>query len=773
MMSEDAPETLFSFELLVDHIRLQENHKAPDRLALGLRLLDFPTLLIYQHRSKRVSSHQPALNQRDFPFHRGKSCFFKMNPGSLRVRLSATPLHAMVLDVTEETSPRFLGSSLLSLAEAMGRIKMLSGPSAHTGKGVVAVSSLSGERIGTVSLSYKLVCLGASLLPHITGRSGYEGTTSPGGQDQEHSKEKNKSGSMCSPTGSKSQFSLQGNDPEDPKIRLDESEEDDGTESQTKKTFEEDLTVFCPPRLYYSNTTRSQNRNTEQDYRLSNPDTEACTFEDSLCVGEEGKRKVSGFKAAHRKMTHTTKTSSSQDIDILRGALQRLPLLNALVVELSQLNVHLDPAQNTRPASSDHRDPQQAESLHEDPQLTDAHLNRLSPPRNCSTPLVNPAEVKHTPKETLSARKSQRKKLEYGTTKTYRLRLKQISPLKVNGRECRALMTSDAQSRSAKETEMSRAEGIKSKKRGFLPNQRPNLDESIGTSMQSDPALRETVTVRPATQQGTRDSRAQGASADFQGRPVLLPSVQGGSAPLSKDKHGHHSASDQPDPLSDGYQSTDPLPELPERQSSRSSSPKSLFSQGGRTEDDANYADDFDSLESSNASSPNPARSPEPPGAKAPKSPISPYSYTSDSRSEGFQKKSVHHAAPVQAMKSPHRALMGTHHIPPRSRSSALSSSSGGDSDDEERPSSSHTVCSRKQANASGQMEQISCAESVLTSRSEREKSPRSRSLVRGFSAESTSSVEELEDELGSLDFRKEYKHISELVASKLPGYTM
>ncbi|XP_012705769.2 microtubule-associated protein 10 [Fundulus heteroclitus] len=721
MMSEDAPETLFSFELLVDHIRLQTNHKAPDRLAVGLRFLDFPTLLIYQHPSERLSSHrrQPALNQRDFPFHRGKSCFFKMNPGSLRVRLSAAPLHAMVLDVTEETSPRFLGSSLLSLAEAMGRIKLLSSPSAHTGKGVVAVSGLSGEMIGTASLSYRLVCLGASLLPHMTEGSGYEGTTGPGGQeDQERSKEKNKPGSMCSPTGSESQCSLQGGDPGDPKIRLDESEEDDGAESQT----EEDLTAFCPPHLYYSNTTPSHNGNTEQDCRSSNLlDAEGRTFEDSLCAGEEGKRKVSGFKAARREMTHATETSGSRETDVLRGALRRLPLLNALVAELSQLSVRPDPAHNTGPASSDHRDPRRAESLEEDPQLTDGHLYRLSPPRNCSTPLVDPAEVQHAPKETPSARKPQRKKLEYGTTKTYRLRLKQISPVKANSRECRALTTTDTRSRRTKETEKSRAGEVKSKKRGFLPNQRPNLDDNTGTKMQSDAALRGTVTLRPATQQGPQ--------TELQGRPV---------------KQGHHGASDQPDPQSDGYQPADPLPEPPERRSSRSSSPDSLFSQGSGTADDANYADDFDSLESSSTSSPNPDRSPELLGAKAPKSPISPRS----SRSEGFQKKS------------------GTHVIPLHARSSAHSN-------DEERPRSSQSVCSRKQADASGQTEQISSAESVLTSRSEKEKSPRSRSLVRGFPAESTSSVEELEDELGSLDFRKEYKHISELVASKLPGYTM
>ncbi|KAM4729928.1 microtubule-associated protein 10 [Anableps anableps] len=797
MMLGDNPETLFSLELLVDHIRLEKDCKVPDRIALGVRLLDFPTLLIYQHRSKSVGSNQPAHKQpdrqREFTFNRGKSCFFKMNLDSLHVHLSTTPLYAMVLDVSEESSPRLVGSSLISLAEAMDRIKLHSSPSAHTGKGMVAVCSLSGEKIGALSLSYKLVCLGASLLPHITEGRGYKHTRTPGGQDQEHSKEKMKSGSMCSPAGNKSECSICSSDAGDSQILRDEYEKDECAVGQTNNTFEEDLTVFCPPRLYYSNTTQAKSGNTEQDYRLLNLDTEAFAFEDSICEDEEDKKKAGSVsKAVLQKMTNATKTSSRQETsevttNILREALQQLPLLSALIAELSQLTVHPSPAQITRPAPDNHGNLPQTQSLYNTTHLPDTHLNPLPPPRSCSTPMVNHVQVKDNQKGTLNSRKSQRKKLTYGTTKTFNLRLKQISPLKVNNRECMELMKSGTQSRTVKEKEKSNPKTIKSKKRGFLLNRSSKLDENIETVMESltvDSALRETVTLKPETQQGARDSCAQGVSEDFHPLKELkcipnpIPSAHGDITALSKDKYTHHRELDQSDSHSDGDKFRVSVPDLTEGQSSMSNSPESLFSECSDTENDANYADDFDSLESSKASSTKPDRSPEPSRAKTPKSPVSPDSCISNSRAEGFQKRPDHHPVPVKALRSPHRVLMGTHTIQPCTLSSALSFSSDADSYDMDKPSSSQTGCSRNPVNASDKMEQSSSAESVLLPRSEKKNSPGNRNHVRGFSAQSTPSfeaqeVEELEDELGSLDFRKEYQHISELVASKLPGYTM
>ncbi|XP_038150655.1 microtubule-associated protein 10 [Cyprinodon tularosa] len=783
-----SAENLFSFELLVDHIRLKSDYKVTDSLAVGVRLLDFPTLLIYQRPSTSLGCKQSAQKQRDeqqvFLFNRGKSCLFKMNLDSLHVHLSSSPLYAMVLDVTEEQSPRLVGSSLVSLAEAMDRIKLLSGPSAHSGKGVAAICNLTGERIGTISLSYKLGCLGATLLPHITEGRGVESTSTPGGKNQELSKEKCNPYSMCSPRRNESEFSIKSNDAGDCHTLLEESREGDCAESQTKNTFEEDLTVFCPPHLYYSSATHTESGHSEPDNRLLNMESEAFPFEDAFCDIEEDRKKVSASKDVHQEIMQTTKTSSSQEAsgvttNILREALQQLPLLSALVSELSQLTIHPNPAPVTGPASEKYGNSPLTHPQHKTTQLSDTHLNPLPPPRNCSTP--NPVKMQDHQKQTLSSRKSQMKKLKYGTTKTFHLRLKQISPRKANHHECVELKKSAMQTRNAEEKKRSRLATLKSKDRGFPINRGYDLDKNLRTVVQSgcvDTALTETVTLKPETQQIIPESHEQTVSEYFppQKEPkcisIHIPRLHGDRAPLSKDAYKHQSESDQSDSQSERVKFRALAPDLTKRKNARSNSPESAES--SNIENEANYADDFDSLESSNASSPKSDKSPAPSTGRTTKTLSSPDSNTSDSRSDGFQKRAALRPVLSKTLKSPNRDLMGTHIIQPRTRSSAPSFSSDTDDDDDmKRPSSSEIVCFRKQE--SEKIEQSSSSESVSIPRSEKEKLPRNQNLLRGLPAESISSLEdeELEDELGSLDFRKGYQHISELVASKLPGYTM
>ncbi|KAG7999956.1 hypothetical protein GBF38_002050, partial [Nibea albiflora] len=204
--------------------------------------------------------------------------------------------------------------------------------------------------------------------------------------------------------------------------------------------------------------------------------------------------------------------------------------------------------------------------------------------------------------------------------------------------------------------------------------------------------------------------------------------------------------------------------------SSRHSTP-SLSDSSREGNEEADYADDFNSLEPSDAYS----SSPEPSRAKTPRSPVRLDLRTSDSGSEIFQRRAVL-PVPVKAPSSPQRTLRGTHIIRPRTHTSALSFSS--DDGDRDKSASLQTICSRKQMTESGGVERSSGADSFMSSRGQRSESTRNSSPVRGFSVESVSSfepqeAEELEDELGSLDFRKEYQHISKLVANKLPGYTM
>ncbi|XP_008305018.1 microtubule-associated protein 10 [Stegastes partitus] len=359
----DNSETLFSFELLVENIRIEKHCKVSDELALGVRLLDFPTLLIYQPRQSSASiNYQPEQNGGDkrgeYAFHRGKSCFFKMNLMSLHVQLCNTPLYAMVLDVKEET-PRLVGSCLISLAKVMDRIRQdvtergVSTPSSHRERGIVGICNLTGDKIGSISLSYKLLCLGASLLPHITERTGLKSTS---GGLQERVKEKNKSteslplecGHMCSLIQDRPELSgdIQNNGLANAKILLNENKQDEDAErrptSQNENHFEEDLTVFCPPHLYYSNSAEEKSKAEEVDYKLLNIDSEAFTLQDSCSEDEEDEKEARG-SVMHLKARHNAKVSSNQETsgvtpNVLGEAVRQLPLLNALLVELSQLN---------------------------------------------------------------------------------------------------------------------------------------------------------------------------------------------------------------------------------------------------------------------------------------------------------------------------------------------------------------------------------------------------------------------------------------------------
>ncbi|XP_017279736.1 microtubule-associated protein 10 [Kryptolebias marmoratus] len=751
-MSEHS-ENLFLFEFLVENVRLERPGKVSDRLALGVRLLDFPTLLIYQpdDLSSRNTVHTEQEGKDkpgEYIFNRGKSCFFKMSLQSLHIQFSNTPLYAMLLDVTEE-SPRLVGSSLTSLAKVVDRIKQegTSSPSSHRERGLASLCNLAGERIGAISLSYKLVCLGASLLPHITEERGFKSTRLPGGQQQEHVKEENKSSlsfpleNASSPTMDKSELNVRSDEQTDLKILLDEDKLDDGAaccsaESQNENHCEEDLTAFCPPRLYFSNTTQERSRNEKVDYKLLNLDLEAFTFEESC--SEEEKDETPG---CHQKVAFTSNVSSHQEAsgvtpNILREALKQLPLLNALVAELSLLTDSVQPSQ-----AGIYR-----------PELTDIHLKH---PRNCSTPIINPAKIKDSQEEAITGNKSSskphRKKLVFGTTKTFNLRLKQVSPLKVKHRECMGLIQKETQLRTVAGKTKSSRKAVKSSKRKSLLNQSHSLNENIETVMQSvtaDSALR-----------AERNAHERGFSAeDFGPQTELkyfhLPRVDGDSIPPGKDEH--QSKSDQSESEFDGHKFKFLLPRVKEKLNSRHSSSLESSMNGNQ---DVDYADDFDSLESSDASLSKPG-SPESSRTKT-KSPVCP-----DSRSD--EMKPV--PAPVKAPSSPRRALKGTHIIRPRTPSS--------EGDNGDGSASLQTVCSRKQVTAGDRVERRSGAASFLSSRGERTESPGDYDSVRGFSDKSISSfeaqeAEELEDELGSLDFRKKYQHISELVARKLPGYTM
>lgn len=131
-------ETLFSLELVIDHVRFDGSRGNVLDPAVAVRFLDFPTLLIYQSKQEHLPcksgcndlclspeaiSHLDDGEHLKFFFRKGKSCLFKINLHALHAHLLNTPLYAMVLDVKDEI-PRLIGSSLISLAKVMEKIKL-------------------------------------------------------------------------------------------------------------------------------------------------------------------------------------------------------------------------------------------------------------------------------------------------------------------------------------------------------------------------------------------------------------------------------------------------------------------------------------------------------------------------------------------------------------------------------------------------------------------------------------------------------------------------
>ncbi|XP_073338489.1 microtubule-associated protein 10 [Pagrus major] len=816
----DNLETLFSFEFLVECIRIEKESKVSDELAVGVRLLDFPTLLIYQPQQSSEGTNHGKNQQGEYTFNRGKSCFFKMNLSSLHTQLSNSPLYAMVLDVKEEI-PKLVGTSLVSLAKVMDRIRQdvtehgASTSSSHGERGLVGMSNLMGDRIGSISLSYKLLSLGVNLLPHTTDSRGLKGTSV---HVEQHVQENiitelssPHCGDVCPPTLDKSDVSIQNNKPSNEDTSINEDKQEDGVcvdlqaeqkptserrqpLKETENSFEEDLTTFCPPHLFYSNSAEERRKNEGGECKLLNLDSEGFTFEETYSEEEcENKTEDTSSPTINPRGRHDVKTPRNREAsgptpNVLGEALQQLPLLNALLVELSQLNhqnpqqplsIHPNLAWIYRPASTEHSEQKaQTKSLQKTRQGTSPHLKHLHPPRNCSTPVSRPASAKVKGKQEEMSRSSStsvRKKLVYGTTKAFNLRLKQVSPLRVKRRECMDLIHNETQSSMAKEKTKASNKITKSSKRKTALKQSFRLNENVETMIQGitvESALKETITLKQKNLHGKvygkqdRHSSRMSEKSSLSERSLKCIHIPCVDVPPNKDENKHHSESSQSQSESDRH--TD---KIESSRSSRHSSPKSSFSDSsGEENEEADYADDFNSLEPSDALSPDPASSPEPSRAKTPRSPVRLDLCNSDPGFQGLQRRGVL-PMPVKAPRSPQRALRGTHIIRPRTHASALSFSS----DD---AASLQTTCSRKQMTESGGVERSSGADSFISSRGQMSESTKNSSPVRGFSAESISSfepqeAEELEDELRSLDFRKEYQHISKLVANKLPGYTM
>nr|XP_040034173.1 microtubule-associated protein 10 [Gasterosteus aculeatus aculeatus] len=807
----EYPETLFSFEFLVEYIRVDKEIQISDELALGLRLLDFPTLLIYQ--PQRIGGGIKD-QQGECAFNKGKSCFFKMNLDSLHTNLSDIPLYVMVLDVKEDV-PKLVGTSLVSLAKVMERIIRdvnehgVSSPSSHGEKGVVGLCNLAGEKIGSISLSFKLLSLGASLLPHIS-KTGLKSPLLHPGLMVENIPEPlpPACGNICSAALDKSDVNI--NIPnEEPLVNKDKWDSGEPRREEMENNFDAELAIFCPPHLFYNNSAEVQKTKEGGDCELVNLPSDPFAFEDTYSEGESSENKIESTRSPvmdrrvrHKETKERNPETSEVSLDVLGEALRQLPLLNALVAELSQLNVqrahqsssiHPNGSLIHRPASTE---PSARCGKEQDKLLqgSSTQCKHVRSPRDRCAPVVRSTtsvKVQNKREEALiesrSARKSTGRKLICGTTKTFNLRLQQISPLKVKRRECTDLVRKETQSRTARgKTESGHVFGKsgkrKSQSRALNPSS--SLNEKVETMMQSiaaHSALHGTVTLKPGTLHGEVHVKQDRALPKISQTPSLsarhsrcihIPSGNDDDVGQDKDEKEQRSKSNQVESQTEAERRRE---EIESPGSSTRSSPKSLFSDSSwEGNEEAAYADDFNSLGPSDAQSPEPTSSPDSSGARTPSPPITQGLGNSDRAR--FQRRAAL-PVPIKAPSSPQRSLRCTRIIRARTHASALSFSS--DEGDRDGSASSQRACSRKTTTAeSGRVDRSSGAEVCVSSAGQGSQSTRDSGPVRGFSGESVSSFDaleedELEDGLGSLDLRKGYRHISELVANKLPGYTM
>lgn len=178
---------LFSLEVVIEKLY------APGAVcripSIVCKLLDFPTITINLIDAKSADKMRKTLtadplwpipNQFDclkdledtFVFKRGKSCLFKMSPENLMHHLSNVPLYLLVLDTFPDT-PKLLGSVSLPLDTAAKRVcsefeeDRFNVPKVFANKGLLRIYSLMGKEIGYMTVGYRLLCLGSTLLTHI------------------------------------------------------------------------------------------------------------------------------------------------------------------------------------------------------------------------------------------------------------------------------------------------------------------------------------------------------------------------------------------------------------------------------------------------------------------------------------------------------------------------------------------------------------------------------------------------------------------------------
>ncbi|KAF0870444.1 microtubule-associated protein 10 [Crocuta crocuta] len=458
--------------------------------AVAFRLLDFPTLLVYPPDGPGAPAPEPRPGL--VSFGRGKSCLFRLHPATLHRLLLRTPLYTLLLQLPPgrpTPAPQLLGACSISLAAAA--LKVLGQAAAsgrsHAHRGSFPLHNQVGERIGDIALGYRLTDLGSSLLGHLERPV----ATAGGGVERvevssQTPREKQQPNSGPRPRdAAKSLVSLKI-----PKAQKDLKEVAFGDKTNSLNTVSvehsktssicsdssggrsvsppnEEVTeldieanIFCPPPLYYTHLTQEKmppvqgtitikpqiNAPEESDgVSLEGNHVAVPTHTDSLkhtnCGIRGGPPKL--INSPHvQDVEASDQTACPPQTEQSRiDTIRQLPLLNALLVELSllynqpmaspaQIHPHLAWLYRTEEKKS-------PESSAKCTCTSESKKGKLSMGENDKSANL---QCKKNQVETLkkgkyfkknsgsSPKRAPRGKLLYGLTNTLKLRLKQTNP---------------------------------------------------------------------------------------------------------------------------------------------------------------------------------------------------------------------------------------------------------------------------------------------------------------------------------------------------------
>ncbi|XP_045392966.1 microtubule-associated protein 10 [Lemur catta] len=461
--------------------------------AVAFRLLDFPTLLVYPPDGPAAPAPEPRPGV--VSFGRGKSCLFRLHPATLHRLLLRTPLHTLLLQLPPgrpTPAPQLLGSCDISLAAA---VQQVVGPAASRcsqgHRGSFPLRNRAGEQVGDIALAYRLTDLGSRLLGHLErpvtfpsiGGGVEVGSQTPQGRQQLRQPASEPSPRDCDrPPGGleipKAQkdlkeivFHTEANSANASSVENGKTNSvvtcPDACRGGSSVPLSEEVAeldmetnTFCPPPLYYTHLTQEKPASAQVKITV---ESQAKVLEELDGAFPENKRINSPTHRSSLKYTNSATDESPpvlvnpphiQDIGAVNqttchtqteqnriNTIRQLPLLNALLVELSLLYdqpmaspTHIHPhlawlyrTEEKKESESSVKSTCQSES--KEGKLSVGEPEKSVSPQRKKNQVENPKKGKYFEKNRgTSPKRGPRGKLLYGLTNTLRLRLKQTNP---------------------------------------------------------------------------------------------------------------------------------------------------------------------------------------------------------------------------------------------------------------------------------------------------------------------------------------------------------